>query len=487
MAAHKNALTMISKVYIAAVLMILTQSALAANHKKFNELYSKYEECDKNNDYLGSVKYLEEALHYIHPDSICSFSDTYNGLSYAYWDLGRYDKAISYGKQSLECDFQIGDSARISQSFNLLAILFTHQQRFDEGEHYMQKAIMYVPQSNSQMKAGRYAVYGEILSANGKYDEAIKHLRESYFLDSINNRTDKIPVRLSQLGAAYMHHKEYSKAEITLAQATKGLRQTGNTYSLCINLMAQTKNYMALGRKAEAEQTATECLAISNQLDRRKTKLEALRILAALRLSPELYEQALKLNDSLYNEQISQQISDFEVQYATAEKEKEIALQQVTIEQQQKALIVLAVVLMAIFISLALILIIRRMRASIEHTETMARELFVNNNDISSNKSSTDEENLLPNNDTPKQTKTLSSQTIEPIEEKTDSYIQLSPREMDIVKACCQGKLSKEIADEFGISKKTVDNHKSAIYQKLGICNNTELILFAIKHDIVKL
>jgi len=62
MAAHKNALTMISKVYIAAVLMILTQSALAANHKKFNELYSKYEECDKNNDYLGSVKYLEEAL-----------------------------------------------------------------------------------------------------------------------------------------------------------------------------------------------------------------------------------------------------------------------------------------------------------------------------------------------------------------------------------------------------------------------------------------
>jgi len=107
--------------------------------------------------------------------------------------------------------------------------------------------------------------------------------------------------------------------------------------------------------------------------------------------------------------------------------------------------------------------------------------------DISSNKSSTDEENLLPNNDTPKQTSTLSSQTIEPIEEKTDSYIQLSPREMDIVKACCQGKLSKEIADEFGISKKTVDNHKSAIYQKLGICNNTELILFAIKHDIVKL
>ena len=64
--------------------------------------------------------------------------------------------------------------------------------------------------------------------------------------------------------------------------------------------------------------------------------------------------------------------------------------------------------------------------------------------------------------------------------------IQLSPRELDIVKACCQGKLSKEIADDFGISKKTVDNHKSTIYQKIGVCNNTELILFAVKHGLAR-
>jgi len=480
---------MIAKIYITAALLFLTLSSTGAtDSEKFDELYAKYMECEKNNDYLGSVKYLEESLSYIHPDSIYCFSDTYNGLSYAYWDMGLYDKAVNYGKLALECDFQIGDSARISQSFNLLAILFAHQRLFDKGEQYMQKAIMYVPQNNSQMKAARYAVLGEILATTGKYEEAIKHIRESYFLDSINNRTDRIPVRLSQLGAAYMHHKEYSKAEITLAQATKGLRQTGNIYSLCINLLAQTKNYIALGRKTDAEKTASECLALSSQINKRKTKLEAMRHLASLRKSPELYEQTLALNDSLYNEQIREQIADFEVRYATAEKEKEKAQLQVIVNRQRYALVVLAIVFASLLIGVVLIYIVRRMRHDIEHTETMARELFVNKTpNNSSGKSSADEDKVLPNNDMTKQTSTISSdKQIEPAAEETDRNIQLSPREMDIVKACCQGKLSKEIADEFGISKKTVDNHKSAIYQKIGICNNTELILFAIKHGIVK-
>ena len=65
--------------------------------------------------------------------------------------------------------------------------------------------------------------------------------------------------------------------------------------------------------------------------------------------------------------------------------------------------------------------------------------------------------------------------------------MQLSKREIQIVLACCKGKLSKEIADELGISKRTVDNHKSTIYRKTGVCNNAELILWAAKHKLLKI
>ena len=493
---------MIFKIGFTAAILVYGMLALGSpNAQKYNELYAKYEECDKNNDYSGSVKYLEEALPFIHPDSIECFSNTYNGLSYACWDLGQYEKAIDYGNLALECDFHIGDSAPISTSFNLLAILFTHQRRFDEAEHYIQQAITYVPHNNTQMKAGRYAVFGEILSANGKDAEAISYISKAYTLDSIDNRTDKMPVRLSQLGTAYMRNKEYAKAETTLALATDGLRAIGNTYSLCINLISQTEIYIILGRKADAEKAAAECLTLSTQLNKRKTKLEAMRYLAKLRKSPELYEQTLALNDSLYNEQISQQIADFEVRYATAEKEKENAQLQVIINRQHYALVVFIIAFFALIIGTFLVYIVRRMRRDIEHTEKMARELFVNPNRpkqtaVSYSESSVKNENITnqpkvvnlnnPAEQIVRQKVDNEEHAVLKEEVKSDVSIQLSPRELDIVKACCQGKLSKEIADDFGISKKTVDNHKSTIYQKIGVCNNTELILFAVKHGLAR-
>ena len=53
---------------------------------------------------------------------------------------------------------------------------------------------------------------------------------------------------------------------------------------------------------------------------------------------------------------------------------------------------------------------------------------------------------------------------------------KLSEREMQIAIECCKGKLARIIADELGISKRTVDSHKINIYRKLGISNNIELI-----------
>ena len=256
-----------------------------------------------------------------------------------------------------------------------------------------------------------------------------------------------------------------------------------------------------LGRNADAEKSAVECYELSSQIGQRKTKLDALRYLAALRNNPQLYKQALALSDSLYTEQVQAQIADFEVRYATAEKEREIALQQVTIERQQNALVVLAIVLSAIFLALVLVFIIRRMRRDIEHTEKMARELFVDSAQSAPTEKviaetmpdATNKQEKSQSGSPAEQSAILPSENPQvdaiPTEknESAQPAVQLSPREIEIVSACCRGKLSKEIADEFGISKKTVDNHKSAIYQKLGVCNNTELILYAVKHGIVKL
>jgi DNA-binding NarL/FixJ family response regulator len=57
--------------------------------------------------------------------------------------------------------------------------------------------------------------------------------------------------------------------------------------------------------------------------------------------------------------------------------------------------------------------------------------------------------------------------------------LTLSPREIDILKRVVSGRLSKEIADEFGISQNTVENHRSNLFRKFNVANVAELIVQA--------
>lgn len=52
----------------------------------------------------------------------------------------------------------------------------------------------------------------------------------------------------------------------------------------------------------------------------------------------------------------------------------------------------------------------------------------------------------------------------------------LTDHERDILKMIQRGQASKEIADQFGISKHTVDRHRQNIIQKLQVSNTTEAI-----------
>ena len=64
---------------------------------------------------------------------------------------------------------------------------------------------------------------------------------------------------------------------------------------------------------------------------------------------------------------------------------------------------------------------------------------------------------------------------------------EFTPRERDIILACRDGLLVKEIAERLGISVNTVSSHKKSIFQKLGINNTVEMVQYALKHGIVRM
>ena len=61
----------------------------------------------------------------------------------------------------------------------------------------------------------------------------------------------------------------------------------------------------------------------------------------------------------------------------------------------------------------------------------------------------------------------------------------LTPRELEVTAAVVDGQTNKDIAETFGISVSTVKHHLTSIFDKLGVYNRVELVLFALNKDLV--
>ncbi len=82
-------------------------------------------------------------------------------------------------------------------------------------------------------------------------------------------------------------------------------------------------------------------------------------------------------------------------------------------------------------------------------------------------------------------TNSLSSTDKEEENTTTNDRVYLTKREEEIIALLCNGLATKEIAEELCISKRTIDNHKANIMQKMGFHSTVELVKYAIKEGIV--
>ncbi len=64
---------------------------------------------------------------------------------------------------------------------------------------------------------------------------------------------------------------------------------------------------------------------------------------------------------------------------------------------------------------------------------------------------------------------------------------KLTDREVEILQAITKGMTNQQMANNLHISVRTVEAHKSNIMKKLKINSTAELVVYAIKHKIVKI
>lgn len=65
------------------------------------------------------------------------------------------------------------------------------------------------------------------------------------------------------------------------------------------------------------------------------------------------------------------------------------------------------------------------------------------------------------------------------------AHINLSARELEILDYICKGFSNAEIAKTLGLSQRTIDGHRSRLFEKTGAKNAPNLVLFAVKNGLV--
>jgi DNA-binding NarL/FixJ family response regulator len=70
--------------------------------------------------------------------------------------------------------------------------------------------------------------------------------------------------------------------------------------------------------------------------------------------------------------------------------------------------------------------------------------------------------------------------------EKTVNLPRLTSREREIVQLLAEGKSTKEVAAMLNLSVKTAETHRSNVMRKLGIHSVSELVLYAIRNNIIQ-
>jgi DNA-binding NarL/FixJ family response regulator len=61
----------------------------------------------------------------------------------------------------------------------------------------------------------------------------------------------------------------------------------------------------------------------------------------------------------------------------------------------------------------------------------------------------------------------------------------LTPRQRDVIQLFAEGYPIKQIADQLNLSQKTIEFHKHHIMQSFNLKSNAELVLFALKHNLI--
>lgn len=328
----------------------------------------------EGNDFQHVVKYSEIGIeHYDQIGDLFNQAGCTMTLANAYQRLGQLDKAIDCYNQCNDLMDQIGgEMAAVNKRYviNNIAEIHLAMNEFETAEEMYRKCIEMLGEVDASDTASNldlatyYQNLAEVRIAQNKAQpepdklaEAVDYAEQSLDLSRRYQDTPhKIINRLAALSKAYFQTGRTDESLRVMEEALRIAQDNGEVFLETSILVQKGQFESELGHEAEAERCYSQAIAMAKENHFNELLQEALENAYHLtresnpRLALEYFEQSVAMKDSVFNENQQQLIRDYQVRYATQEKEHELALEQEKSKRNRLYVMVLTILALLLFV-----------------------------------------------------------------------------------------------------------------------------------------
>jgi len=297
-------------------------------------------------DYQKAVMYIEEGLSIDERlNDLLLIADDYRNLAMIYDHINQIEKCISSFEKSIAISSAIGDEASEAETLCQLGKFYLRKNRNDIGLQTLEKVLSVARKIGHQkLIANSLGSIGEYHLQYGDPKKAFEAITQSLEVCRKIGTPQYLEAGLCRLGMVQMKTGEYDKAEANLLDALKMSWQLEDKVQTAFDLMVlgDLKREQNLREEANRYYLQSEeiCLNFQNYnlLSVIYDKLYHLYRVEDPALSLEWLEKGIFVDDSLYNLEIHNQISSFQIAYETEKKELRIS----SLEEEKKVAMLLS-------------------------------------------------------------------------------------------------------------------------------------------------
>lgn len=289
----------------------------------------------------------------------------YNRLGLSYYNIGIYDEAVKSYHHAMRLAVEQKDTSLLASTNQNIGVLYAEINRSQEAMSYYEKALdLYRIMKNRVNEAGILQNIGIIFNDAGKYKEAL-----GYYLSALRIYTEikdelSIAGMYLNLGSLYEDQKAFPKSLDYYNKALALFLTHNNVFGIAYGYISLGSVYSKTGEYEKAVTFLQQSLTYSKSISLVENEADCHELLARVYAGQGDYLNAYSamrefqvLHDSLYNDNVQEQIADSELRFKTRMKDSEIANLKTEREQAVKDMIRRTIALTAI-VTLTLIVIV---------------------------------------------------------------------------------------------------------------------------------